>query len=191
MLLIEMKIDPFDWYQDGEFTFRNDNRRCIWMGRKYYLSKKGYFVRNIKVNKKKGCMISLHREVYEYYSLEKIKTNHDIHHKDENKINNNFINLEQICRKKHKQIHRNSELIIYKCINCETECIKCVNNLGNKYCSIKCNNSYYYKINRTKILKIKKEKYIERIKNGQSNKESKEKHGQENGQACCDGHTAR
>lgn len=47
---------------------------------------------------------ALHRDVWEYH-FGKIPKGYDIHHRDENKANNDISNLQMLTRKEHRQLH--------------------------------------------------------------------------------------
>ncbi|MCL6560020.1 MAG: HNH endonuclease [Firmicutes bacterium] len=63
--------------------------------------KTGYYLCSKEVN---GSRPRLHRYVWEYYNG-KIPEGHEVHHKDEDKENNDISNLELIPNKKHQILH--------------------------------------------------------------------------------------
>lgn len=52
-----------------------------------------------------------HILVYETFYDDKLKSNECIHHKDENKENNYYENLEKLTKSKHKSIHNKGEIV--------------------------------------------------------------------------------
>jgi len=47
----------------------------------------------------------IHRDYYEFINNKKLSSEFDIHHKDENPLNNSILNLEKIYYKKHRSLH--------------------------------------------------------------------------------------
>ena len=70
-------------------------------GRKYTIGDKGYYARTT------DGTIKLHMDVWVYYNGE-IPKGYDIHHIDEDKLNNNISNLELLTHSEHsKKPHKN------------------------------------------------------------------------------------
>jgi predicted DNA-binding protein YlxM (UPF0122 family) len=74
----------------------------LYDGRKWTVSKTSGYYRDT-VSRKKH--ISLHRYVWEKH-FGVIPENYDIHHKDENKSNNDISNLECILKSEHTRLHQ-------------------------------------------------------------------------------------
>lgn len=72
-----------------------DERKQRFNGVTYNRNGGGYFVHNGQ---------PLHRDVWEYH-FGKIPKGYDIHHRDENKANNDISNLQMLTRKEHRQLH--------------------------------------------------------------------------------------
>jgi len=70
----------------------------IWRGEKYTLRENGYMAKTTDRRE------YLHRNVWKDHNGP-IPDGHDIHHKDENKLNNNIGNLEILTTKEHGEIH--------------------------------------------------------------------------------------
>ncbi|MEA4811166.1 MAG: HNH endonuclease signature motif containing protein [Anaerolineaceae bacterium] len=83
-----------------EITYIENGKRALFNGRLYHLkqSQGYYFWRGYK------CGSSLHRDVYAFYNGD-IPKNHDIHHKDGNRANNEITNLECILSSAHLSNH--------------------------------------------------------------------------------------
>lgn len=67
-------------------------------------NKSGYLHLDLYYNGKK-CNNQIHILVYENFNNYKLKSNECVHHKDENKLNNNLDNLEFMTRFAHKSFH--------------------------------------------------------------------------------------
>lgn len=58
---------------------------------------------------------TLHRDVYEFFTGEEIPSGYIVHHKDGNKCNNEFDNLELLSSSEHTKMHRlEDKAITYK-----------------------------------------------------------------------------
>lgn len=75
---------------------------------KLYLEN-GYEIRYINGYNKKGN-VKNHRYIMEQYLGRKLKENEVVHHKDENKLNNDISNLEVMTRSEHSKLHRLKEI---------------------------------------------------------------------------------
>ena len=64
-------------------------------GREYFPNPKGY------MRARKLPRTYLHRDVFEFFSKRKIKPDHDVNHRDHNKLNWLFCNLEEIDHTAH------------------------------------------------------------------------------------------
>lgn len=77
----------------------------IFNGYSYYSRKDGgYYYRTQVINGKKKHF-ALHRDIWEFYSGKKIQPWQCIHHKDENKENNSYSNLEIVDKYIHGSFH--------------------------------------------------------------------------------------
>lgn len=76
-------------------------------GKKYYISKQGYYSRDERKNGKRK-MILLHRVIWEEANGS-IPVGYHIHHKDENRLNNSLDNLELLPSSQHSSHHRKEE----------------------------------------------------------------------------------
>lgn len=76
------------------------NEQIIFDGHKFTKDKKtGYYLKTTLPRKR------LHIYVWEYYNNCKVPKGFDIHHKDQNKDNNDISNLECISRSRHNKLH--------------------------------------------------------------------------------------
>jgi hypothetical protein len=78
-------------------------------GKKYYISKQGYWTRD-EGRGRKRVTILLHRVVWEKHNG-KIPKGFHIHHKDENRLNNEIDNLECLPQPIHASLHRKEEWV--------------------------------------------------------------------------------
>lgn len=73
---------------------RTPARSQYFNGRKYTERANGYFLSTIKPRQ------LMHRDIWEFYN-DLIPDNHDVHHKDHNRANNNKENLELMSKQEH------------------------------------------------------------------------------------------
>ena len=76
----------------------------------------GYIITSISGHRR-YCQFNksyLHRLIWEYFSGEKIPEGYIVHHKDGNKLNNTFSNLECISNSDHKRIHLKETIYKYQ-----------------------------------------------------------------------------
>ena len=83
------------------------NTSIVYDGIIWTLEKSGYMCANLNVNGK-FIFTRLHRYVWEKYNGP-IPDDKEIHHKDENKLNNNIDNLELLTESKHLSLHTSGE----------------------------------------------------------------------------------
>ena len=89
----------------------------------------------------------LHRAVWEFYNGE-IPKGYVVHHKDENKANNNISNLQLMTKIEHKKLHneiRKPEK--YICEYCGKEFERKHKGKPNRFCSHKCSCKWAYENN--------------------------------------------
>lgn len=79
----------------------------IYKGKKYYISKQGYYTRDERSGNKRKTLL-LHRIIWED-NFGAIPEGFHIHHKDENRINNDINNLECVSLSHHASHHRKEE----------------------------------------------------------------------------------
>lgn len=77
----------------------------VYNGKKYYLRKNGYWVREKMLGEGKKRAVPLHRELWEEHHGP-IPPGHNIHHIDGNKSNNTIENLECLSVAEHMRMHR-------------------------------------------------------------------------------------
>lgn len=94
----------------------------------------------------------LHHRVVMENSINRLLTKSEVvHHKDENKKNNDLSNLELMERSEHNRLHASTgrAMVELVCPNCGVVFIKPKNQLSNKQqpkCSRKCNGQYSRKL---------------------------------------------
>lgn len=86
----------------------------LFNGKKYYRNPKTGYYENKSFSDGKRKTIRLHRVVYEFYSGKEIPKGYHIHHKDENKDNNDFSNLALVSQSEHAKIHSKRASEIWK-----------------------------------------------------------------------------
>jgi len=94
------------------YTFQSFGDYMYFLGKKYYLHKMGYYVRDERINGKRKRLL-LHREIYKEI-FGSIPSGHHIHHKDGNRLNNSLENLECISASDHLSLHRKYEASVGK-----------------------------------------------------------------------------
>lgn len=83
-------------------------------GKRYYLNSGSlYYTAHYDDKNKKGGS-RLHRDVWEYYSGEKVPKGYEVHHIDGNKLNNNYENLICISIKEHRALHKEQIQDVWK-----------------------------------------------------------------------------
>jgi hypothetical protein len=94
------RTSVFGLFKARDYKLRSPKRLeyIVFNGKKYTKRKDGYF------RKTDGNRNLLHHDVWIYYNGE-IPIQYDIHHKDNNRNNNNIENLEMILKSKHGKIH--------------------------------------------------------------------------------------
>lgn len=101
-------------YYDACSSRGNMNTYAVFNGNKYYKVKGGYFKQS------KFPHTFLHHDVWEYHG-NKLLPGYDLHHKDENKRNNNIENLEMLTTKEHSRLHMLEKEKVIKCKLCGKE----------------------------------------------------------------------
>lgn len=83
----------------------------VFNGYKYYKQKSGYY-QMAETNKRRNLGVErrLHRAVWKFYNGN-IPKGYHIHHKDENKDNNDITNLELLSASQHSKIHNKNKRI--------------------------------------------------------------------------------
>lgn len=77
----------------------------VFNGYKYYKQKNGYYqIAETNKRKRLGIERRLHRAIWKFYNGE-IPKGYHIHHKDENKDNNDISNLELLSASQHIKLH--------------------------------------------------------------------------------------
>lgn len=94
-----------------EVVYSEDMKEALYCGVIFKLIDGGYY-RCFQRNHARGYL--LHRFIYEVETGKKIPKKYNVHHKDENKANNNIENLECILASIHTKIH-NTPQKINKC----------------------------------------------------------------------------
>lgn len=83
-------------------------KSVVFNGITYHLnSSKTYYIGNSINTYGKRIIRSLHVDIYEYFSGEIVKKGYQIHHKDNNSLNNEYENLECLTAKEHASRHKN------------------------------------------------------------------------------------
>lgn len=85
-------------------SFKKNNENILNLNK----NDKGYFRINLWKNKKYKTK-KIHILVYETFYNDKLKSNECVHHKDENKENNYYENLEKMTKFNHKSFHNKNE----------------------------------------------------------------------------------
>lgn len=86
--------------------------------------------------------IYTHRYVYSLFHNEYVKDDEHIHHKDENKRNNDPLNLEKHSSSEHSKIHHPILEQEYECLTCK-KIITIRKRYDNTYCSRECFTQNY------------------------------------------------
>lgn len=93
----------------------------LFNGKKYYSNPKtGYYENKIFADGKRKTF-RLHRVVYEFYSGKEIPKGYHVHHKDENKDNNDFSNLVLLSHSEHAKLHGKKPLKFGKDLKCKKQ----------------------------------------------------------------------
>jgi len=109
------------WFDDGSYIDCTGNhpfaRHSNGKGKKHItwvpaaLLKVGYSIKHINIDKTTSnyCVINSHtlrsRLIYEYFANKKLTDRDIIHHKDFNKKNDDYSNLQKMSEKEHKRLH--------------------------------------------------------------------------------------
>lgn len=84
-----------------------------------------------------------HRFIMSLYLGRNLKSSEQVHHKDENKLNNSIFNLEILSSSEHAKIHNPSTIGNGICLQCNKEFEK--DKSHSKFCSHKCDSTYRVK----------------------------------------------
>ena len=90
------------------------NKVIEFNGKKYYLKGKERYYTSCYDVKHKKSGTRLHRDVWEFYSGQKIPKGYEIHHIDGNSLNNSFENLECLSIAEHRAKHKEASQEIWK-----------------------------------------------------------------------------
>jgi hypothetical protein len=99
------KIENFPDYQISNFGRVKSLKFGKEKIRKFYKDKDNYLIIRLYNNGKSKYKKS-HQLVYETFYNDKLKSNECVHHKDENKENNYYENLEKITKYNHNSFHK-------------------------------------------------------------------------------------
>lgn len=138
--------------------YSDDNKYAMFNGVKYSKQEKGYYRATLKQNTSNTNISRLHRAIWFYYNSE-IPSGYDVHHKDENKENNNIENLMLIEHGTHSINHldislgkswKNKIVKTYACSYCGElfETTHCYGEHQNAFCSKKCSFDHWYSLNK-------------------------------------------
>ncbi|MFH1482486.1 MAG: NUMOD4 domain-containing protein [Patescibacteria group bacterium] len=102
-------LKEFPGYQINNFGIIKSNKYHKQMIIKLDKNNKGYYRVRLSNN---GKVIKryIHILVYETFYDDKTKKNECVHHKDENKENNYYKNLEKMTKYKHKSLHGKTQI---------------------------------------------------------------------------------
>lgn len=81
-------------------------------GVKYFKTNSGYYLSTCNTNRGRKLAKGLHVAIWEFRSGTKVPKGWHVHHKDKNKENNEFENLECINPKEHSKHHRGPHMRI-------------------------------------------------------------------------------
>jgi hypothetical protein len=105
----------FRYYNKNHYTNKTNSKCHNWRGG-VYITEKGY--KTVKINKKN---VLLHRFIYESYHACCILPWIDIHHINENKLNNHISNLQLLSRSAHAVLSGMKDLSSNRCIICKSD----------------------------------------------------------------------
>ena len=140
--------------------YSEDKKYAFFNGVKYSIADKGYYRATLKENAKNPNISRLHRAVW-FCQFGEIAEGFDVHHKDENKSNNNIENLVLVEHGKHSVTHiegslgktwHNKPTQQYVCTLCG-EMFQSNHFYGerqNRFCSQYCANKQWSLDNRSK-----------------------------------------
>ena len=135
--------------------YSDDKKYAFFNGIKYGITPQGYFRATLREHSSKKNISRLHRAIWSYHNGD-IPEGHDIHHKDENKSNNDISNLACMKHKHHSIHHLDISLgkswyekpeKTYVCSYCGKlfESVHAYGENQNKYCSSTCGDKFRYK----------------------------------------------
>lgn len=94
---------------------------------------------------KTGGWVYYHRLVMENRLKRYLEKDEHVHHKDENKLNNNIDNLELLSSSEHSRLHK-GEKEVKICKHCKKEFIYKHSGNLNIFCSLECSSQSHQKI---------------------------------------------
>ena len=111
---------------------------------KYYYSPNGYF-------SSKNPYKQLHRAILEDHLGVIIPPGYDVHHKDENSMNNDPSNLVMLLKADHMRLHMLKRSYVGNiCVGCGKQ-FQCRSDINKKYCTKSCREKIAWQKNKIKL----------------------------------------